>query len=314
MVQNLDYSFVIPIFNEEETILLLYDRLVTIMSNLEGLSELLFVDDGSQDQSLKIIRDLHQQDKRISYISFSRNFGHQIAVTAGLNFAKGDAIIIMDADLQDPPEIIPQMINQWKSGYQVVYAKRVIRKQEHWFKRLTAYLFYRVLQLCSDDVKIPADTGDFCLLDRQVVNILNSMPERNRYLRGLRAWVGFNQTAILFERDPRIAGTVKYTFFKSLRLAIDGMISMSKAPLRFFTYLGIAAASLSIFMMFLTLYWRIRSPGDQLIGYAFITISIFFFSSVQLISIGILGEYIGRIYDEVKQRPLYTFKEMKIYE
>jgi dolichol-phosphate mannosyltransferase len=313
MVQPLNYSFVIPIFNEEETIPLLYDRLSAMMLTLEGESELLFVDDGSQDQSLKLIRELHQRDHQISYISFARNFGHQIAVTAGLNFAKGEAVIIMDADLQDPPEIVPQMIDKWKSGYQVVYAQRIVRKQETWFKRLTAYLFYRILQLCADDVKIPADTGDFCLLDRQVVNTLNSMPERNRYLRGLRAWVGFNQTSILFERDPRIAGMIKYTFFKSLRLAIDGVISMSKAPLRFSAYLGWVAAAFSIFMMFLTLYWRIISPGSQLIGYAFITIAIFFLSSVQLISIGILGEYIGRIYDEVKQRPLYTVKEVNIH-
>jgi dolichol-phosphate mannosyltransferase len=313
MVQPLNYSFVIPIFNEEETIPLLYDRLSALMLALEGESELLFVDDGSQDQSLRLIREFHQQDHRISYISFARNFGHQIAVTAGLNFAKGEAVIIMDADLQDPPEIVPQMIDKWKSGYQVVYAQRVARKQEHWFKRLTAYLFYRILQFCADDVKIPADTGDFCLLDRQVVNTLNSMPERNRYLRGLRAWIGFNQTSILFERDPRIAGVIKYTFFKSLRLAIDGVISMSKAPLRFFAYLGWVAAVFSVFMMFLTLYWRIISPGSQLIGYAFITISIFFLSSVQLISIGVLGEYIGRIYDEVKQRPLYTLKEVNIH-
>jgi dolichol-phosphate mannosyltransferase len=238
----------------------------------------------------------------------ARNFGHQIAVTAGLNFVQGKCIIVMDADLQDPPELILTMIDKWHQGYQVVYAQRTSRQQETWLKRLTAYLFYRILRRLAK-VDIPEDTGDFCLMDRQVVNILNSMPERNRYIRGLRAWVGFRQTSVPFARDPRFAGTVKYTFGKSWALAIDGIISFSTVPLRLATYIGILSAFIALFMILLVLYWRLSEPFSPIIGYTLITISMFFLGSVQLICIGILGEYIGRIYEEVKGRPLYTLKE-----
>ena len=281
------------------------------MSQLDSGSELLFVDDGSHDNSLACILRLREQDSRVKYISLARNFGHQTAVTAGLNFAKGQAIIIMDADLQDPPELLPQMIEVWKLGYQVVYAQRVARKRESWFKRITAYLYYRIIKRLAD-VDIPNDTGDFCLLDKQVVDILNTMPERNRYIRGLRAWVGFKQTSLPFTREPRFTGSVKYTFIKSLTLAIDGIIAMSKVPLRLSTYLGLLAATFAILMIFLVLYWRLFNPSEQLIGYALITSAIFFLGAVQLICIGILGEYVGRIYDEVKQRPLYTINKIEV--
>jgi len=214
----------------------------------------------------------------------------------------------MDADLQDPPELILTMIEKWHQEYQVVYAQRISRQQESRLKRLTAYLFHRILRRLAK-VDIPVDTGDFCLMDRQVVDILNSMPERNRYIRGLRAWVGFRQTSVLFERNPRFAGDVKYTFGKSLSLAIDGIISFSTVPLRLATYLGIISAAIAMIMIILVLYWRIFAPVSHLIGYTLITISMFFLGSVQLICIGILGEYIGRIYEEVKGRPLYTLKE-----
>ena len=302
------YSLVIPIYNEEENIMEMYRRLHDVIEQLDGDAELILIDDGSRDRSLSMMRELHHRDNRVHYLSLARNFGHQIAVTAGLNFVQGKCIIVMDADLQDPPELILTMIEKWHQEYQVVYAQRISRQKESWLKRLTAYLFYRILRRLAK-VDIPVDTGDFCLMDRQVVDILNSMPERNRYIRGLRAWVGFRQTSVLFERNPRFAGDVKYTFGKSLSLAIDGIISFSTVPLRLATYLGIISAAIAMIMILLVLYWRIFAPVSHLIGYTLITISMFFLGSVQLICIGILGEYIGRIYEEVKGRPLYTLKE-----
>jgi dolichol-phosphate mannosyltransferase len=307
------YSLIIPIYNEEDNIAELYRRVMEVVETLPGASELLFVNDGSRDRSLFLIRELQQQDERICYLSLARNFGHQIAVTAGLNFARGKAVIILDADLQDPPELIPELIEQWQQGYQVVYAQRTKRKKEGWFKRLTAYVFYRLLQQLAD-VNIPTDTGDFCLMDRQVVDLLNSMPEQNRYIRGLRSWVGFRQTAIKFERDPRFAGEVKYTFRKSFTLAINSLVSFSKVPLRLSTYLGLLSALLALLMACLVLYWRLYQPHSPVTGLATIMIAILFLGSVQLVCIGILGEYIGRIYEEVKGRPLYTLAEVAGFE
>ncbi|AFZ00544.1 glycosyltransferase family 2 protein [Calothrix sp. PCC 6303] len=303
------YSIVIPIYNEEENIREMYRRIVEVMEKLEGETEVILVDDGSSDRSLHFMREIHQRDRRIRYISFARNFGHQIAVTAGLNFVRGKVTIVMDADLQDPPELILDMVEQWRQGYQVVYAQRISRKKENWFKRFMAYSFYRILRILAD-VDIPADTGDFCLMDKQVVDVLNSMPERNRYIRGLRAWVGFRQTAVQFERDPRFAGKEKYTFGKSLGLAINGIVSLSKMPLKLATYLGIISATVAILMIFMVLYWRLIDLATPLIGYTLITIALFFLGSVQLLCLGILGEYIGRIYEEVKGRPIYTVKEI----
>jgi dolichol-phosphate mannosyltransferase len=303
------YSLIIPIYNEEETIPELYRRVSAVMDSLNDSVELILINDGSRDRSLKLMRELQEKDARVCYISFARNFGHQAAVTAGLNFARGQVIVVLDADLQDPPELVPSMIDRWQDGYQVVYAQRTKRKQESWFKRLTAYVFYRLLKRLAD-VDIPADTGDFCLMDRQVVDLLNSMPERNRYIRGLRAWIGFRQTAVKFERDPRFAGEVKYTFKKSLALAINSLVSFSKVPLRLSTYLGLFSALIALFMAVLVLYWRLRQPDSPVTGLATILIVVFFLGSVQLISIGILGEYIGRIYEEVKGRPAYTIAEI----
>jgi dolichol-phosphate mannosyltransferase len=306
---NPKYSLIVPIYNEAETLPALYQRVGAVMDQLGAPVELVMIDDGSQDGSLAMMRSLHHQDSRLCYLSFARNFGHQTAVTAGLNFARGQAIVILDADLQDPPELIPAMVDLWQQGYQVVYAQRIHRRREPWFKKLMAYWFYRILRVLAD-VEIPADTGDFCLMDRQVVDLLNVMPERNRYIRGLRSWVGFKQTAIPFDRDPRFAGEVKYTFRKSLNLAINSIIAFSKVPLRLATYLGLFAASLAVIMMFLVLYWRLFEPSSNLVGYSMITMAIFFLGAVQLICIGILGEYVGRIYEEVKGRPLYTLKEV----
>ncbi|MGA7933271.1 MAG: glycosyltransferase, partial [Kovacikia sp.] len=299
------YSFIIPVFNEEATLSELYHRTRAVMDGMDGSVELIFVNDGSRDRSLPLIRDLRNKDPRICYLSFARNFGHQIAVTAGLNFARGQAMVILDADLQDPPELIPTMVEKWQQNYEVVYAQRTQRHREGWFKRLTAYVFYRLLKQLAD-VDIPTDTGDFCLLDRRVVDILNAMPERNRYLRGLRSWIGFRQIAIPFEREPRFAGAVKYTFRQSFGLAINGLVSFSKIPLRLSTYLGLFAAAVSVLMAILVVYWRVVYPASPLTGFAAISVAIFFLGAVQLFSIGILGEYVGRIYEEVKNRPLYT--------
>jgi len=302
------YSLIIPIYNEEETIAELYRRVSAVMDELDGSVELILVNDGSRDRSLAMMRELHDQDQRVCYLSLARNFGHQVAVTAGLNFARGQVVVVLDADLQDPPELIPKMVEQWQQGFDVVYAQRVQRKREGWFKRFTAYVFYRVLKRLAD-VDMPTDTGDFCLMDRQVVDVLNSIPERNRYIRGLRSWIGFRQTAVPFERDPRFAGEVKYTFRKSFGLAINGLVSFSTVPLRLSTYLGLFSACAAIVMAFMVIYWRLFFPGSPLTGYAIIAAAIFFLGAVQLFSIGILGEYIGRIYDEVKNRPLYTLSE-----
>lgn len=307
------YSFIIPIYNEEETLPEMYRRVSTVMDRMDGAVELIFVNDGSRDRSIQIIREFYQQDERVCYLSFARNFGHQIAVTAGLNFTRGKVIVVLDGDLQDPPELIPDMVEKWRQGYQVVYAQRIKRHKESWFKRFTAYSFYRILKYLAD-VDIPTDTGDFCLMDRQIVELLNAMPERNRYIRGLRSWVGFRQTAIPFERDPRFAGDVKYTFRKSLALAVNSLVSFSKVPLRISTYLGLLSAALALLMSVLILYWRLTAPNSPLTGFAAIAIAILFLGSVQLISIGILGEYIGRIYEEVKGRPLYTLADLGGFE
>ena len=303
------YSLVIPLYNEESTIPALYQRVSAVMDGLDDTSELILVNDGSQDRTLELLRALHDRDDRVVYLSLARNFGHQIAVTAGLNYVRGKAIIVLDGDLQDPPELIPDLLALWQQGYQVVYAQRTKRVREGWFKRLCAYAFYRILKHLAD-VEIPTDTGDFCLMDRQVVDLLNQMPERNRYLRGLRAWVGFKQIALEFDRDARYAGEVKYTFAKSFALAINGLVSFSSVPLRLSTYLGLFSAVLAIVMAILVLYWRIFIPNSTLTGFATIAIAIFFLGAVQLISIGILGEYVGRIYEEVKHRPLYTLSEV----
>jgi dolichol-phosphate mannosyltransferase len=306
---NPKYSFIIPIYNEEKSIPELYRRMSAVMEQLDAPAELILVNDGSRDRSLQMLRDLHEKDPRVCYLSLARNFGHQIAVTAGLNFVRGEAIVILDADLQDPPELIPDMVEKWQKGYQVIYAQRIKRHKERWFKRFTAYVFYRLLKRLAN-VDIPTDTGDFCLMDRQVVDILNSMPERNRYIRGLRSWVGFPQTAVYFERHPRFAGEVQYTFSKSLSLAVNGLVSFSKVPLRLSTYIGLFAAAIAVAMAILVLYWRIFVPNSPLTGFTLILVAIFFLGAVQLVSIGILGEYIGRIYEEVKGRPLYTLAEV----
>ncbi|MEM8642256.1 MAG: glycosyltransferase family 2 protein [Cyanobacteria bacterium P01_G01_bin.54] len=302
------YSFVVPIYNEEDNLPELAKRLGALGDRLDGPVEFILVNDGSRDRSLALMRELHQRDPRFVYLSFARNFGHQIAVTAGLNVARGQAVTVMDGDLQDPPELVLEMIARWQAGYEVVYAQRTKRHRENPLKQFYAYVFYRLLKRLAN-VDIPTDTGDFCLMDRQVVAVLNAMPERNRYLRGLRAWIGFRQTSVQFERAARFAGDRKYTFRKSFSLALNGLVSFSRVPLRLATYTGLVAAIVSVIMAALVLYWRLAQTNSPVTGFATILIAIFFLGAVQLVSIGILGEYIGRIYEEVKGRPLYIVAE-----
>jgi len=306
------YSLLVPVYNEAPNLLPLYQRLRPIMDSLDGETELVLVNDGSQDESLDLMRELHQKDRRVCYVSLARNFGHQIAVSAGLQFVRGQAVVILDADLQDPPELIPDMIALWKQDYQVVYGQR-IKRQENWLKRLCAYGFYRVLGYLAS-VEMPCDAGDFCLLDRRVVDVLNAMPERNRYVRGLRAWVGFRQTPIFYHRPPRYAGQPKYTLTKSLSLAVNALVSFSWVPLRLATYLGFLAGLMALTMSILVIYWRFFAPHSPLTGYALIILTVLFLSAAQLMAIGILGEYIGRIYEEVKARPLFTVAEVCGFE
>jgi len=301
-------SVVVPAYNESENLPELYRQLIVEFDKLDEKLELLVVDDGSTDGTLDWLRAISQRDRRVKFMSFSRNFGHQAAITAGMQQATGDVLIIMDADLQDPPHVLPAMLQRWREGYQVVRGTRVERASDPWSKRLFAWCYYRILGRLAK-VKIPVDSGDFCLLDRLVVDSLNSLPERNRYVRGLRAWIGFRQIDQSFNRQQRFSGTPKYSLLKSLALAIDGLVSFSSSPLRLATYLGFTSGVLALVMVALVFYWRffMNSP---LVGSFSIITAFLLIGSVQLMTIGIMGEYIGRIYDEVKGRPHYVVKEV----
>jgi dolichol-phosphate mannosyltransferase len=299
-------------YYEEEVAEECYKRLTKVMKSNDFNYELVFVNDGSKDKTLEILRNLSQSDIRTKVVSFARNFGHQAAVTAGIEVAKGDAIVIIDADLQDPPEIISDMVKLWENGYEVVYAKRMKRKGETWFKLITAKYFYKFLDSMSD-VKIPQNTGDFRLIDKKVAEVFLSMPERNRFIRGMISWVGFNQIAIEYVRDERFAGETKYPLKKMIKFAKDGIIGFSSKPLKLITTLGL----LSVFLSFVLLIYTIISKllqTDIERGWASIMVAIAFFSGVQLLSLGIVGEYIARIYDETKGRPLYIIKEKINFE
>jgi dolichol-phosphate mannosyltransferase len=269
--------------------------------------ELVLVDDGSSDGSTEKIRELAKKDRHIRPVIFARNFGHQVAITAGWDYARGGAVVIIDADLQDPPEVIPEMIARWEEGYEVVYAVRAEREGESWFKKLTAALFYRVI-LRITDVKIPVDTGDFRLMDRKVVDVLKSMPERHRFPRGMSAWVGFRQIGVPYKRAARHAGVTKYPFRKMLKLALNAITGFSYFPLQIATYFGFFSAGLAI--LAIPVVAILRFSGSQFFGgQATTLIAVLFLGGVQLISLGVLGEYLGRIYDEVKGRPLYVVRE-----
>lgn len=305
-------SVVVPMYFEEEVANECYKRLKEVMDSNAINYEFIFVNDGSKDRTMEILKELVKEDKRVKVIDFARNFGHQTAVTAGAFNSKGDAVVIIDADLQDPPELIIDMIEKWKKGYDVVYAKRKKRKGETWFKLVTAKYFYRFLAYMSD-VDIPTDTGDFRLMDRKVVEAFKSMPERNRFVRGMVSWVGFNQTYIEYERDERFAGVTKYPLKKMLKFASDGIVAFSSKPLKFMTGLGSITILLALIILIYSLIVKISGHYTQP-GWTSLMVAITFFSGVQLLSLGVIGEYIARIYDESKNRPLFIIREKINFE
>ena len=301
------YSIVSPIFNEKDNIPELYRRVRDVMAATNQPWELVLVDDGSTDGSTDAIRALAQQDQHVRPVIFARNFGHQVAITAGWDYARGNAVVIMDADLQDPPEVIPDLIARWREGYEVVYAVRAEREGESWFKKISASLFYRIVYRITD-VKIPVDTGDFRLMDRKVVDVLKSMHEKYRFPRGMSAWVGFRQIGVPYRRAARFSGVTKYPFSKMLKLALNAITGFSYFPLQLATYFGFTSAGLAIIAIPVVIIMRLIGHGAFL-GQATTLISVLFLGGVQLIFLGVLGEYIGRIYDEVKGRPLYIVRE-----
>ncbi len=301
------YSIIAPIYNEIDNLPELHRRLKEVMDSSGESWELLLVDDGSTDGSTEKIRELAQVDKTVRPIIFARNFGHQVAITAGWDYARGDAVIIIDADLQDPPEVILELAKKWKEGFEVVYAVRGEREGESWFKKFTAAMFYRIIYSITD-VKIPVDTGDFRLMDRKVVDVLKLMKERHRFPRGMSAWVGFKQIGVTYKRAARVAGVTKYPFSKMLKLALNAITGFSYFPLQLATYFGFASAGVSVIAIPIVIYMRIMGSG-AFFGQATTLIAVLFFGGVQLISLGVLGEYIGRLYDEAKGRPLYIVRD-----
>ena len=306
-------SIIVPCYNEEDVLPELFQRLTSVAATWGMDYEIICVDDGSRDRTWEMLKAQNQKDPRWRCLSFARNFGHQIAVSAGLYYAGGDAATVIDADLEDPLEVIVQLVEKWREGYDVVYGIRQKRKV-NWFKRFCYWTFYRLMaRLVAFDV--PLDTGDFCLISRRVLQVINAMPERNRFVRGLRAWSGFRQTGVTYERAARFAGEPKYNFKKLFKLALDGLFSFSTVPLRAATYLGLSVSALAFFGALFTLAQKIFADQFTKIGLApspgfpTIVISILFLGGVQLICLGILGEYIGRIYEEVKGRPLWILRD-----
>ena len=298
-------SIVIPVYNEEEVLPELYLRVSQTMDQQDEPWELILINDGSIDRSAEVIQDLNERDPRVKGLSFSRNFGFQEAVTAGLAHSLGEAVVLADADLQDPPEVIPEMVAKWRKGYDVVYGVRTHREGETWFKKLTAKVFYRIIYRITS-VDIPLDTGDFRLMDRRVVNAVLRMPERNRFLRGMVPWVGFKQIGVPYQRQARYAGESKFTSVRQmLPLALNAITSFSYFPLQMATYLGFISAAISLIAIAIVVALRLFGQHQELTGQATTLVAVLFLGGVQLISLGIIGEYLGRIYDEVKGRPLY---------
>lgn len=307
MMNHPAYSFVVPVHDEAETLPELASRLSELMTRLDGPAEVLLVDDGSTDGSFELMRRIHADDPRFRVVRLSRNFGHQIAITAGLDHAAGDAVVVMDADLQDPPEVVLEMAKRWREGYAVVYAVRDRRSGEGPLKRMTARWYYRLLGRLTD-VPIPFDTGDFRLVDRKAVDAVRNMREHSRYLRGMFAWVGFDQTGVHYERPPRFAGATKFSFRKMRRFAADGVFSFSVAPLRLALNLGFVISSISFLAGFVAIGCKLTGVFT-VSGWASLSVAVAFLGGVQLTVLGIIGEYIARIYDEVKQRPLYLVRD-----
>jgi dolichol-phosphate mannosyltransferase len=301
-------SIVVPCYNEEAVLAELHGRLISMLEGVESVGfEIIYTDDGSRDRTPEILRGLQAGDSRVRVVSLSRNFGHQLAVTAGLEHTSGDAVVIIDADLQDPPEVIPEMLARWQDGYQVVYGLRAKREGETTFKLWTAKAFYRLINRVSE-VEIPIDVGDFRLIDRRVVDVLLAMPERDRFLRGMISWVGFKQVAVIYDRAARHAGETKYSLIKMLRFAVDSVISFSFAPLRLAIWVGFAAIAAAVVGIVYALVIRFYTT-TWVRGWASIFTAVLFLGGIQLITLGIVGEYVGRIYAEVKLRPLYVVGE-----
>lgn len=304
MTQNPSYSIVAPIYNEEGNIDVLYNRIREVMDSTGEEWELVTVNDGSRDRSLEMLEALSQQDSRIKVVNFARNFGHQIAVTAGLDYARGDACVIIDADLQDPPEMILEMIERWKAGYQVVYAVREERHGESWFKLMTAKIFYRLIYRITD-VSIPLDTGDFRLMDRKVVNALQSMREHNRFIRGLTSWIGFKQTGISYVRQARYSGETKYPLRKMVRFAMDAITGFSYFPLQIMIYVSFILGVLAVLSIPVISVLRVLLGSGFLGGQVTTIVLLLILSSFQLFFLFVMGQYVARIYDEARDRPLY---------
>jgi glycosyltransferase involved in cell wall biosynthesis len=303
----IEISIIVPLYNESENIEHLFTRLITVINQLHTNYEIICINDGSQDDTLNKLIQLHQQNSAIKIINLSRNFGKEIALSAGIDYASGAAIIPIDADLQDPPELIEQLIAKWREGYDVVYATRRSRQGETWLKKITAKTFYKTISKISP-VHIPANTGDFRLLDRQVVEAIKQLPERTRFMKGLFAWVGYKQTSVLFDREPRYGGHSTWNYWKLWNLAIDGITSFSLLPLKVWSYIGVTISLISLFYA-LILVVRTLIFGIDVPGYASLMVAILFLGGIQLITLGVLGEYLGRVYEEVKGRPLYLIRE-----
>lgn len=298
---------VVPVYNEEPNLALLHERLAKVAATSSDEYSFVFVDDGSRDRSLEVLRELAPRDARVRYLSFTRNFGHEMATTAGIDAAEGDAVVLIDADLQDPPEVIPALVAKWREGFEVVYARRLHRKGESAVKRARSWLFYRFINAMSD-FSIPPDTGDFRLMDRRVVEAFRRCRERNRFVRGLVAWAGFRQAAVDYEREPRHAGRTKYGFFKLLHLAFDAISGFSSVPLRLAVYFGFVVCAASVVMAAVIVVQKL-AWGIPVQGYALLATGFFFLSGVQIFIMGVVGAYVGRVYRQVQERPLYLVME-----
>ena len=308
-VGDMAISVVVPVYNEEEVLPEFHKRISNVLDSMAVNAEIIYVNDGSTDKSLEIMQDIQEKDHSVAIVDLSRNFGKEIALTAGLDHASGDAIVLIDADLQDPPELIPELVKHWKDGYDVVYAKRIVRDGETIIKKTTAYIFYRLIQKVGR-VKIPEDTGDFRLLSRRAVDSLIQLREHHRFMKGLYAWIGYPQKAVPYQRDRRYAGQTKWNYWKLWNFALEGITSFSIAPLKLATYVGLITA-LSAFIYALFIVFKTLVYGEPVRGYPSLMVAILFFGGIQLFFTGVLGEYLGRMFNETKRRPLYFLKGYK---
>ena len=308
LTQSVRLSIVVPAYNEQEVLPEFHRRLCGVLGGIEDSSEIIYVNDGSHDNTLAVLQELRRNDPRVSIVDLSRNFGKEIALTAGLDHARGLATVVIDADLQDPPELIPELVKQWSAGYDVVYAKRTERSGETWVKKLTAKLFYRLIKRVGE-VAIPEDSGDFRLLSRRALDALKQLREQHRFMKGLFAWIGYPQQAVLYRRDARFAGITKWNYWKLWTLALEGITSFTTAPLKIATYVGVLAALLA-FVFALFIVYKTLVYGDPVRGYPSLTVIVLFLGGIQLVALGVIGEYLGRMFTETKHRPLYLVKDL----